>query len=154
MRIWTIHPSYLDSIGLVAAWREGLLAQKVLEGGTKGYTRHPQLQRFRESRQPLPLISKYLRELLLEAQGRGFRFDPSRIRHWDGACRERIPVNRGQALYELELLKSKLRLRAPERLPGLLAAAPIRLNAVFEPREGGIEAWERAIAGLSGRVNP
>jgi hypothetical protein len=27
MRIWTVHPRYLDPKGLVAAWREALLAQ-------------------------------------------------------------------------------------------------------------------------------
>jgi len=30
MRLWTIHPKYLDRQGLLALWREALLAQKVL----------------------------------------------------------------------------------------------------------------------------
>jgi len=30
MRLWSLHPRYLDAKGLVALWREGLLAQKVL----------------------------------------------------------------------------------------------------------------------------
>jgi Pyrimidine dimer DNA glycosylase len=47
MRIWSLHPQYLDRQGLTAAWREGLLAQKVLTGTTKGYRNHPQLRRFR-----------------------------------------------------------------------------------------------------------
>ncbi|HKX52383.1 MAG TPA: pyrimidine dimer DNA glycosylase/endonuclease V [Nitrosospira sp.] len=38
MRLWTLHPRYLDTKGLVAAWREALLAQKVLSGLTSGYT--------------------------------------------------------------------------------------------------------------------
>ncbi|MEN6399799.1 MAG: pyrimidine dimer DNA glycosylase/endonuclease V, partial [Rectinema sp.] len=29
MRLWTLHPQYLDQKGLTAAWREGLLAKKV-----------------------------------------------------------------------------------------------------------------------------
>jgi hypothetical protein len=29
-RIWSLHPKYLDARGLVALWREGLLAQAVL----------------------------------------------------------------------------------------------------------------------------
>lgn len=37
MRIWSLHPSYLDAKGLVALWRETLLAQKVLLGATVGY---------------------------------------------------------------------------------------------------------------------
>jgi len=47
MRLWSLHPKYLDSKGLVALWREGLLAKKVLEGGTKGYRNHPQLERLK-----------------------------------------------------------------------------------------------------------
>ena len=36
MRLWSLHPRYLDAKGLVALWREGLLAQAVLKGQTKG----------------------------------------------------------------------------------------------------------------------
>jgi hypothetical protein len=35
LRLWSIHPKYLDATGLVALWREALLAQKVLKGKTK-----------------------------------------------------------------------------------------------------------------------
>jgi hypothetical protein len=37
MRLWTLHPRYLDSQGLVALWREGLLAQAVLRNRTRGF---------------------------------------------------------------------------------------------------------------------
>ena len=37
MRLWSLRPKYLDSQGLVALWREGLLAQAVLRGKTRGY---------------------------------------------------------------------------------------------------------------------
>ena len=47
MRLWSVHPKYLDARGLVALWREALLAQAVLRGRTNGYVHHPQLQRFR-----------------------------------------------------------------------------------------------------------
>ena len=46
MRLWSVHPRYLDTAGLTACWREALLAQKVLTGATRGYRRHPQLERF------------------------------------------------------------------------------------------------------------
>ncbi|WP_223209021.1 pyrimidine dimer DNA glycosylase/endonuclease V [Pyrococcus furiosus] len=39
--LWSLHPKYLDSKGLVALWREGLLAKKVLEGKTRSYRNHP-----------------------------------------------------------------------------------------------------------------
>ena len=31
MRIWSLHPKYLDAKGVVALWRETLLAKNVLE---------------------------------------------------------------------------------------------------------------------------
>ena len=49
MRLWSLHPKYLDIKGLVACWREGLLARKVLLDQTKGYKNHPQLIRFNRS---------------------------------------------------------------------------------------------------------
>jgi hypothetical protein len=43
MRLWSLHPQYLDPAGLVAVWREGLLARAVFAGQTTGYKHHPQL---------------------------------------------------------------------------------------------------------------
>jgi hypothetical protein len=143
MRLWTIHPAYLDSKGLVAAWREGLLAQKVLEGETKGYANHPQLLRFKLGADPLRSISLYLQCLRLEAVARRYNFNGSRIRHFDPGYRARIGVNSGQVLYELELLRSKLGRRDPEALALLEGIAEIRLNEAFEEREGCVEAWEK-----------
>ncbi|MFP3165813.1 MAG: pyrimidine dimer DNA glycosylase/endonuclease V, partial [Nitrososphaeria archaeon] len=34
MRLWSLHPSFLDKQGILGVWREGLLAQKVLIGKT------------------------------------------------------------------------------------------------------------------------
>jgi hypothetical protein len=148
VRLWSIHPSYLDPPGLVAAWREALLAQKVLEGVTRGYARHPQLLRFRESGDPLRSISKYLDELSREAERRGYRFDRTRIRHLDTGYSARIGVNSGQVDYEFELLKRKLASRDPGRREPLSSETRIRLNGAYELRAGGIEAWERPIAEL------
>lgn len=60
MRLWSLHPKYLDPQGLVAPWREALLAQAVLRGETRGYRAHPQLQRFREQPAFLAAIGAYL----------------------------------------------------------------------------------------------
>jgi len=60
MRLWTVHPRYLDTKGLLAAWREGLLAQKVLQDKTSGYRNHPQLLRFRATANPTASIASYL----------------------------------------------------------------------------------------------
>jgi len=79
MRLWSIHPKYLDSIGLVALWREGLLAKKVLQGKTKGYKNHPQLIRFKNTKNPILSIDAYLYFVLEEASQRGFNFDNSKL---------------------------------------------------------------------------
>jgi len=152
MRLWTIHPCYLDAAGLVAAWREGLLAQKVLGGETAGYARHPQLARFKASADPGRAIARYLVELLAEARSRGYGFDEARIRGYDPSYRRRIAVNSGQARYELELLRWKLERRAPDRLGLLAGASEIRLNGAFSLREGPIEPWEKVIEEVRSRM--
>jgi hypothetical protein len=152
MRLWTIHPSYLDSAGLVAAWREGLLAQKVLEGRTKGYARHPQLERFKGAADPLRSMEKYLRELLLESRARGYSFDESRIRSRAPGYSARTAVNEGQLRYELELLRWKLESRSPKDLARLPAGEEILLNGAFEPRPGPIEPWERPVGEVRARI--
>lgn len=79
MRLWSLHPMYLDSKGLVAGWREALLAQKVLQGATHGYRSHPQLQRFREAPNPLAAMAAFLRGIQAEATSRGYSFDAGKI---------------------------------------------------------------------------
>ena len=79
MRLWTVHPKYLDARGLVALWREGLLAKAVLAGKTRGYRHHPQLVRFRAQRDPQACICAYLRAVLAEATSRGYEFDATKL---------------------------------------------------------------------------
>jgi hypothetical protein len=140
MRLWSLHPSILDRAALVACWREGLLAQKVLGGGTKGYTRHPQLERFRGAGDPLGAIGHFLAELRLEATARGYRFDGTLIVRTDAAS-PAIPVTHGQLAFELGHLNAKVAERDPAwlaRLPEVALAAP-----TFTVVDGGIESWER-----------
>ena len=115
MRLWSLHPGHLDRQGLVALWREGLLAQKVLAGETRGYRRHPQLDRFREHPCPRPAIAAYLHAVADEADRRGYRFDRSRV---TTAARlaDPVPVTTGQLRFEAEHLAAKLRRRSPEVL--------------------------------------
>lgn len=79
MRLWSLHPKYLDPQGLVALWREALLAKAVIRGETRGYTHHPQLQRFTEHPHPRLAINAYLAAVHVEATQRGYRFDRSKI---------------------------------------------------------------------------
>src|SRR5665811_1970085 len=98
MRLWTVHPRHLDAAGLVALWREALLAQAVLLGRTRGYTRHPQLQRFRSAADPIACIASYLRVVADEAKARGYAFNPARIVA-SGSPVPPIAETRGQLLY-------------------------------------------------------
>lgn len=140
MRIWTLHPKYLDSKGLVALWRETLLAQKVLQGGTKGYRNHPQLVRFRATRNPVGAVASYLREVVTEAERRGYNFDASKIanRRYQGS----IVVTTGQMAYEREHLARKLTQRAPALLQQLDAPDMLELHPLFQQVEGAVEPWE------------
>ncbi|MBF0696149.1 pyrimidine dimer DNA glycosylase/endonuclease V [Actinomyces bowdenii] len=143
MRMWSLHPGYLDRAGLVACWRESLLAQAVLAGRTRGYRNHPQLERFRGAEEPRAAIAAYLWGLREEAVGRGYRFDPARIDLPLEECRGvGLRVTSGQMGLEAEHLRAKLEARAPERLPlpGRLEPHPL-----FTVVPGAIEPWERAV---------
>ena len=141
MRLWTLHPHYLDSKGLVAAWREALLAQKVLGGATKGYRHHPQLIRFQSQPDPQAAIATFLASLADEAANRGYRFDASKIsrRRFNG----RIPETRGQLLYEWDHLKTKLRTRAPEIARQFRTIKLPEPHPLFRIIPGGVREWEK-----------
>lgn len=140
MRLWSLHPGYLDAKGLLALWREGLLAQKALAGETNGYRHHPQLQRFRDQPDALGAIAAYLREVQREAQRRGYRFDAAKI--GQAIFGVRMTVTSGQLAYELAHLRKKLAARAPEafqRIAGVSAPEP---HPLFKVVPGEVEAWE------------
>lgn len=140
MRLWSLHPALLDRAALVAAWREGLLAQKVLSGATAGYRHHPQLQRFREGGSPGPLIATFLDELAKQARTRGYRFDVSRIVAAP-APPGSLTVTSGQLDLEWAHLRRKVARRDPDWLPRLAAPRP---HPLFTVVDGPVESWERA----------
>ncbi len=142
VRIWSIHPGYLDSRGLVALWQEALLAEKVLRGLTTGYRNHPQLARFRRHPDPVGAIRSYLREILLESAARGFHFDARKV-HPGGRSASPIAVTRGQLQYEWSHLKRKLRTRDPGRYRTLRNIKTPEPHPSFRVVEGGVEPWER-----------
>ena len=141
MRLWSLHPEYLDSRGLVALWREGLLARKVLTAATKGYRHHPQLNRFRTAADPVLAIDAYLSIVLRESRRRGYSFDASKIRM--RRARFTIPVTRGQARYELMHLKRKLKERDYNVYLRLEKVEMPKPHPLFELVEGTIEDWEK-----------
>jgi len=139
VRLWSLDPSQLDRVGLVALWREGLLAQKVLQGKTKGYRFHPQLNRFREAANPVAAIGAYLSVVAAEAETRGYRFDASKIAISRRVAK--IPVTKRQLEFEWAHLRRKLRARDRRKLRELRFAKP-RPNPILRVIPGGIEPWE------------
>ena len=123
MRIWSLHPQYLDRQGLLALWREGLLAQAVLLGKTAGYIHHPQLVRFRKHRDPMAAIATYLAAVHDEAARRGYKFNAHKI--GNRRTRARIIETRGQLSYEWQHLKKKLSVRSAAVLSGHANWAPM-----------------------------
>ncbi len=141
MRLWTVHPKYLDSRGLVALWREALLAKAVLQGKTKGYRHHPQLERFRNHPAPSLAISSYLAAVHEEATSRGYIFDQSKI----GLIRSisQIAANEGQLSFEWHHLLRKLFERAPKLYQQGCSIASPKPHPLFTLRPGPMEPWER-----------
>ena len=141
MRLWSLHPCCLDSRGLVALWREGLLAKAVLEGKTKGYKQHPQLVRFRETDAPAAAINKYLEGVYDEACRRGFNFNPEKI----DLCGPQVSmaVNKGQLRFETQHLLIKLKKRDPGLFGELRNTSMCEPHPIFTVVEGGIAIWEK-----------
>ncbi len=140
MRLWTLHPQYLDARGLAALWREALLAQAVLRGETRGYIAHPQLIRFRSASSPLESLASYLHAVHAEATTRGYHFDVGKI---GPAYRvEQIAVTDGQLDYEWSRLKSKLQARAPSWLAGWERISRPIAHPLFRIVPGPVAEWE------------
>ena len=148
VRLWSIHPSLLDRRALVACWREGLLAQKVLHGETRGYTRHPQLERFRATPDPLTSVAAYLHGIADEADRRGYAFDRERIRLSRPVGAAALPVTRGQLDYEFGFLRRKVQARDPQWDLRLSAVDPTAVapHPLFRTVGGPVEGWERVRA--------
>ncbi len=140
MRIWSLHPSYLDAKGLVALWRETLLAQKVLLGETVGYRNHPQLNRFKESGNPIGAIATYLRFVAEEATVRSYNFNIEKICNKN--YRNKMEVTSGQVQYEFLHLLTKLKDRDKERYKLHVGKTKIAVHPMFVVVKGEIEPWE------------
>ena len=141
MRLWTLHPRYLDPPGLVALWREALLARAVLRGETRGYRRHPQLERFRAHPTPRSCINAYLAAVHAEATTRGYRFDRSKL----GPARavSSIVATTGQLAHEWQHLLRKLARRDPALHARWAALAMPECLPLFHLEPGPVAAWER-----------
>lgn len=140
MRLWSLHPKYLDTKGLVALWRETLLAKHVLEGRTKGYRNHPQLDRFKQAEAPIDSINQYLSVVYQEAATRSYNFDKNKI-EWNFKP-GRLTVTSGQLNYEIAHLLNKLKIRDTDRYHLLSGETLFDPHPLFHIVEGDIEDWE------------
>lgn len=115
----------------------------MLAGGTRGYTRHPQLARFREHAEPLDAIGASLVGLRHEASARGYRFDATRIgRPVPPDEVAPIAVTDGQLAHKLEHVRAKALSRSPEWAPRLPDAGTVPpAHPLLRAFPGGIEAW-------------
>ena len=141
MRIWSLHPKYLDPQGLVALWREALLAQKVLQGATRGYKNHPQLERFKAHPNSLAAMATYLEAVEAEASRRGYHFDAAKIA--PDRTRVKITVTDGQLAYEWKHLKAKLAQRSPKQSRLIESILSPEAHPFFMVVAGNVETWER-----------
>jgi hypothetical protein len=130
MRIWSVHPKYLDTKGLVALWRETLLAKNVLEGNTKGYKNHPQLTRFKNSNNPLQSINQYLEAVYQESLKRGYHFNKNKFSVESDPVT--LTVSKGQIEYETQHLLKKLKARDLPKYDSLLAETNIESHPLFK----------------------
>ncbi len=155
MRIWSIHAEYLDTKGLVALWRETLLAKHVLENKTKGYKNHPQLIRFKNTKNPLLYINKYLEEIYLEAKNRNYNFNESKFKKLNKKELEKVEkifINDKQIEYEFTHLLNKIKTRDIERYKNIKSQIKksnlsnkkykIKTHSLFKIKKGEIENWE------------
>jgi hypothetical protein len=143
VRLWSIHPRYLDPSGLVAVWREALLARAVLGGHTRGYRHHPQLIRFREHDDAERAIAAYLTAIFDESIARGYAFDRRKVaRVLDTSP---IVVTSGQMKFEWKHLRRKLALRSPKWRRTIHGIAVPDPHPLFIVVEGDIEQWEKRL---------
>jgi hypothetical protein len=140
MRIWSLHPKYLDAKGLVALWRESLLARHVLEGKTKGYRHHPQLIRFKAAQHPVECLNQYLSTVYEEAEKRGYNFDKTKI--YPNFQKTLLPVTKGQIDFEKKHLLNKLKTRDIDKFNSLESYENFLCNSLFYLIEGDVEDWE------------
>jgi hypothetical protein len=143
MRLWSLNPVYLDRIGLLAVWREGLLAKKVIEGKTRDYTNHPQLIRFNEYEDPLLAINSYLYYIFLESKVRSYNFDKTKLS--GDRLKHIVTVTSGQIRFEFQHLLKKLKQRDKNKYDEIkdIPRGKIETNPIFIQIDGEIEYWER-----------
>ena len=110
MSLCTIHPKYLDKQGLISLWREGLLAQKVLNGEVNIQLNSPLWEKLKKSQNPLRAIGAYLSFVAAEGARRGYKFSHEKILYPNFESYE-IKVKPQDLIFEMTHLRNKLKMR-------------------------------------------
>jgi hypothetical protein len=152
MRLGALHPKYLDPKGLVALWREALLAQALLKGETVGYRHHPQLLRFTSHADPLAAIGTYRHAVHAEALARSYRFDRTKINR--RRTKVKLAETGGQHTYEWRHLQEKLRARSPAWLRQCKNIATPEPHPLFRLVSGAVHTWEKVEPGATAGIKP
>ena len=141
MRLWTLHPKYLDAKGLVAAWREALLAQAVLRDRNDWLPKPSST----DPVPPLTLTGSKYRVLSSRAACRGkpawVSVRPRKDRLPRGG-RSRLKATLGQLGYEWKHLRAKLAIRDKAWLASLGRVARPDAHPTFRVVPGDVEDWE------------
>ena len=138
MRLWSLHPKFLDAKGLTALWREALLARKVLQGQTQKYKNHPQLDRFKKL--SIKYINTYLYHIYQESCQRGYCFDKTKLQK--PFTKKKLNVTNKQLEYEFKRLKNKLKIRNKIKYNKIKSLKP-KPHPLFKIKKGKIESWEK-----------
>ena len=142
MRLWSIHPKYLDVKGFVALWREACQAQRILLGtysGPIGYQNHPQLNRFKGHAFPVQMLQSFMEHVYMDSLRRNYSFNRNLIP--ENIVPMSMTVTKGQLEYETKHLRRKLTVRNPRLLHKL--PAELLPHPCFSVIDGDIESWER-----------
>ena len=143
MRLWRLDPSYLDGIGLIAAWREALLGKSALVK-KQAYYNHNNLIDFKAYSDPINQMNWFLFYIWIESLNRHYKFDESKIGRLHPYTK--MQVTTGQVEYELRHLKHKLIERSPSELPRLLQYDTIKAHRLFVITDGPVMPWEKVIS--------
>lgn len=150
MRLWSLHPSYLDKQALQVCWADALQAleyYKQERAYMKGITNdlspyfYPCLDRFRMTGSPIAHITNYLHGLCDESERRNTPFGRAKLPEFTPGLR--LKVTDGQIAREEKLLLLQLNRRKQTQLwMDLFVAEYVQPHPLFEIVSGPVEPWE------------
>lgn len=154
MRLWTIHPKYLDGKRLTSQWKEGIQMMHIWKeigenpepAKRLGYVSHPQVRRLSnllvaDSGLISLLLHQHLTAVHEESVQRSYSFNKKLIDDLAPDCKNapKVYVTMGQVAYEFALMATK-----NNEWSQKVAIDPYMLcNPIFQVVSGSIESWEK-----------